>query len=250
MGHPGDPPRIEVAEHDDHVTVWLNRPETRNAIDQEMVSALHEVCAALEARPRVLVLMGRGPVFASGADIRELRERSRFDALRGINSGLFQRIATLPLPTVAAINGPAIGGGAELAYAFDFRLATPTTRFANPEAQLGILPGAGACWRLRELVGVALAREMLLAGRAVDAKEALAAGLVNEVVEADDLLAAVGSLVARMASADPLALQLTKLVMAAPAGAHPRMDDVAQAILFETDEKRRRMTAFLERRPQ
>lgn len=178
-------------------------------------------------------------MFASGADIRELRERGCSDALRGINSGLFQRIAELPLPTVAAVNGPAIGGGAELAYAFDFRIAAPNARFANPEAQLGILPAAGACWRLRELVGVALAREMLLAGRALDAEEALAAELVSEVVEADELLAAAGSLVARMAKADPLALQLTKIAMAAPAGAHPRMDDVAQAILFETDEKRR-----------
>src|SRR5579875_927299 len=97
----------------DRVRVVLDRPGTRNAIGRETVDALHDVCAALEREPRVLVLSGAGGVFASGADIRELRERRRDDALAGINSRLFDRIAALPLPVIAVVDGWALGGGAE-----------------------------------------------------------------------------------------------------------------------------------------
>lgn len=239
---------LRVEEQDDRVVVVLDRPEVRNAIDATMVGELHEVCAELEARPRVLVLTGSGGVFAAGADVRQLRDRRREDALAGINSGVFERVARLPLPTVAAVDGHALGGGAELAYACDFRIATPGARFGNPEPQLGILAAAGACWRLRELVGLGVAREVLLAGRVLDGEQALAAGLVSEVVEPDALLPAAHALVERVLRSDVLALRLTKLALAAPSGAHPRFDDVAQAVLFESEAKQQRMTDFLERR--
>lgn len=241
---------LRVEERDDRTVVVLDRPAVRNAIDAAMVAELHAVCAALEARPRVLLLTGSDGVFAAGADIGQLRERRREDALAGINSGLFDRIARLPMPTVAALDGVALGGGAELAYACDFRLATPRVRFGNPEARLGILAAAGACWRLRELVGEPLAKQVLLAGRVLTAAEALAAGLVSELVEPDALLDTAHALVDRILQADPLALRLTKLALAAPPGAHPRFDDVAQAVLFESDEKHRRMTAFLDKKGQ
>ena len=226
----------------------LSRPETRNAIDVGMIDELHDLCTELERRPRLLVVTGTGPVFAAGADLRQMRERTPEDALRGINSGLFERLAALPMPTVAALNGPAFGAGAELAYACDFRLATPTVRIGNPEVSLGVIPGAGAAWRLRQLVGLSLTRQMLLAGRILDADESLAAGLVDEVVADGDLEAAVGRWVDRLEQGAPLALRLTKLALAAPDGAHPRFDDVAQAVLFGSDEKWERMTAVLERR--
>ena len=232
----------------DRLVVTLDRPEVRNAIDAAMVAELHEVCAELEARPQVLVLTGAGGVFAAGADIRQLRDRRREDALAGINSGVFERISRLPLPTVAAVDGVALGGGAELAYACDFRLATPRARFGNPEPQLGIMAAAGACWRLRELVGEPLAKQVLLAGRVLDAAEAQAAGLVSELHEPGALLDAAHALVDRIVTADPLALRLTKLALHAPPGAHPRFDDVAQAVLFESADKHRRMTEFLERK--
>ncbi|MFI7705120.1 enoyl-CoA hydratase/isomerase family protein [Nonomuraea sp. NPDC049480] len=238
--------KIETAR--DRVLVRLDRPQVRNAIDAAMVADLHEVCADLERSPQVLVITGGDGVFAAGADIRELRERRREDALAGINSGLFDRIARLPMPTIAAVDGPALGGGAELAYACDFRIATPRARFGNPEAGLGIMAAAGACWRLRELVGAPLAKEVLLAGKVVSAEEALAVRLVNELVPEDELLPAADRLAARIARNAPLALRLTKLALAAPPGAHPRFDDVAQAVLFETEDKHERMTAFLERR--
>lgn len=241
------PTTLSIEQREDRTVVVLARPEVKNAIDAAMVAELHEVCTALEARPQVLVLTGSGGVFAAGADIRQLRERRREDALAGINSALFDRIARLPMPTVAAVDGVALGGGAELAYACDFRLATPRVRFGNPEARLGILAAAGACWRLRELVGEPLAKQVLLAGRVLTAEESLAAGLVGELVEPDALLDAAHALVDRILQADPLALRLTKLALAAPPGAHPRFSDVAQAILFESEDKHRRMTAFLEK---
>ena len=239
---------LRVEEQDDRVVVVLDRPEVRNAIGADMVADLQAVCASLEAQPRVLVLTGAGGVFAAGADIRQLRERRREDALAGINSGLFERIARLPMPTVAAVDGHALGGGAELAYACDFRLATPRARFGNPEPQLGILAAAGASWRLRDLVGEPLAKDVLLAGRVLDGEQAHRAGLLTELVEPDALLPAAHALVDRVLRSDHLALRLTKLPLAAPAGAHPRFDDVAQAVLFESDAKQARMTDFLERR--
>jgi enoyl-CoA hydratase len=235
---------VVVEEQADRVVVTLRRPEARNAINAAMVRELHDVCAALEDRPRLLLLTGDGGTFAAGADIAELRERGRDQALQGINSRLFDRIARLPLPTVAAVDGHALGGGAELAYACDLRLATPAATFGNPEPGLGILAAAGACWRLRDLVGASIAKQVLLAGRRLDAEDAYRLGLVAEVVPAGELLKRAHALLDRIARSGPLALRLTKLVVDAPGG-HPVTDDLAQAILFESDEKRIRMDAFL-----
>ncbi|WP_193614468.1 enoyl-CoA hydratase/isomerase family protein [Nocardioides lijunqiniae] len=237
-----------VEELDDRVVLRLNRPEARNAIDQEMVDALHDACALLERDPRVALLGGAGGTFAAGADIGQLRERRRDDALRGINSGIFDRVRRLPMPVIALVEGYALGGGAELAYACDFRLGTPTTKIGNPEPGLGILAAAGATWRLAELVGEPLAKEVLLAGRVLDAAEAHAVRLLNEVVEPDDLLAAGHRWADRIARQAPLAVRLTKTVFHAPREAHPVIDDLAQAVLFETQDKQDRMTAFLERK--
>ncbi|HEY9498424.1 MAG TPA: enoyl-CoA hydratase/isomerase family protein, partial [Terrimesophilobacter sp.] len=139
---------IEVEERADRTHVVLNRPELRNAIDQAMVDELHAVCEKLEREPKLLLISGAGGTFASGADIRQLRERGREEALAGINTKLFQRIAALPMPVIAAIDGYALGGGAELAYAADFRLASTRAKIGNPEVGLGIIAGAGAGWRL------------------------------------------------------------------------------------------------------
>jgi len=235
---------VLVEELDDRVVVTLRRPEARNAINAAMVGELHEICSALEERPRLLLITGADGTFAAGADIAELRERGRDQALQGLNSRLFDRIARLPLPTVAAVDGYALGGGAELAYACDLRLASPAATFGNPEPGLGILAAAGACWRLRELVGASVAKQVLLAGRRLDADDAYRLGLVAAVVPAGELLKHAHGVLDRMARSGPLALRLTKLVADAPGG-HPVADDLAQAILFESDDKRARMDAFL-----
>jgi enoyl-CoA hydratase len=237
-----------IEDRGDRVVLRLNRPEVRNAIDLSVVDALHSACADLERSPRVALMTGSGGTFAAGADIAQLRERRRDDALRGINSGIFDRIHRLPMPVIALVDGYALGGGAELAYAADFRIGTPGTRIGNPEPGLGILAAAGASWRLRELVGEPVAKEILLAGRILDADEALAVHLLSEIVPPDDLEAAGHRLADRIVANAPLAVRLTKQLFHAPRDAHPLIDDVAQAVLFESEEKLARMTAFLDRK--
>lgn len=236
-----------VEERTDRVVVLLNRPEVRNAIDQQMVDELHVVCTALEQNPKVLIIAGVDGVFASGADIAQLRERRRDDALQGINSTIFVRIAKLPMPVIAALDGYCLGGGAELAYAADFRIGTPAVRIGNPETGLGILAAAGASWRLKELVGEPVAKQILLAGRVLGADEALAVDLITGIHEPEVLLDAAHDLADRIGRQDPLAVRITKSVFHAPAEAHPLIDQLAQGILFESEAKFDRMQKFLDR---
>lgn len=237
-----------VEERTDRVVVLLNRPEVRNAIDQQMVDELHVVCAALEQKPKVLIITGVDGVFASGADIAQLRERRRDDALQGINSTIFVRIAKLPMPVIAALDGYCLGGGAELAYAADFRIGTSSVRIGNPETGLGILAAAGASWRLKELVGEPVAKQVLLAGKVLTAEEALAVNLITEIHDAPELMDAAHGLADRITRQDPLAVRITKSVFHAPAEAHPVIDQLAQGILFESEAKFDRMQQFLDRK--
>lgn len=245
-----------VTEGGDRLAVQLNRPAVRNAIDQLMVDELHTVCAYLESTPKVLILSGipgdeaagvKG-IFASGADIAQLRERRRDAALAGINSGIFDRIAKLPMPVIAALDGYALGGGAELAYAADFRIGTPALRMGNPETGLGIMAAAGATWRLKELVGEAAAKEILLAGKVLNGEHCLRVGLISELVEPAGLLAAAHALADRIGAQDPLAVRISKAVFHAPREAHPMIDTLAQGMLFESQAKFERMQAFLDKR--
>jgi enoyl-CoA hydratase len=238
---------VRIERRDDRVIATLDRPEVRNAIDADTVDQLHALCAELEEQPRILILTGAGGVFASGADIAELRERTAEDARRGINSTAFIRVAALPMPVIAAVDGYALGGGAELAYAADIRVASHTARFGNPETGLGILAAAGASWRLKQIVGDARAAELLLTGRVIDADEALAIGLVSSLHDTEALLDAAHAIADRIAANDARATQLTKKVLAAPLDQHPAADIEAQAELFERPEKVARMTAFLDK---
>ncbi len=213
-----------------------------------MVDELHAVCAYLEENPQVAIIVGTDGIFASGADIAQLRERRRDDALRGINNTIFHRIAKLPMPVIAAIDGYALGGGLELALAADFRVATARAKFGQPEAGLGIIAAAGGTWRLRAAVGEPLARDILLAGRVLDGEEALRHQLVSSLAEPEKLEAEALELAGRIGKQDPLAVRITKSVLAMPEGAHPQVDNLAQAILFESEAKFDRMQAFLDRK--
>jgi len=247
---------LRITEVGDRLHAQLHRPEVRNAIDATMSAELHAVCAHLEVSPKILILSGTpghaesgaAGVFASGADIGQLRERRRDDALTGINSAVFGRIAKLPMPVIAALEGFALGGGAELAYAADFRIGTASLRLGNPETGLGIMAAAGATWRLRELVGEPLAKEILLTGRILTGQECLSVSLITELVDAEDLLSAAHDLADRIARQAPLAVRLTKAVFDTPREVHPFIDTLAQGILFESDEKFDRMQQFLDRK--
>lgn len=247
--------RILVEERDGVGTITLNRPEVRNAIDKETIDALHRALDRLADEDRVtcLVLTGAGgKAFAAGADIAQLKERDRGDALRAINSTLFKKLEEFPYPTIAAVTGYALGGGNELAMACDLRVAGRGATFGQPEVGLGILAGAGAIERLPRLVGLGRAKEILYTGRFLDAEEALAIGLVNAVVEDHAVMDAALELARSIQKNDRLALRLTKASLNATARANDQVglaiDAIAQAVCFESEEKHRRMGAFLEKR--
>jgi enoyl-CoA hydratase len=251
--------RVEATDEiGDRVCVFMDRPAVRNAIDETMVNELHVLCDWLERTPSMLIIAGtevndpktgrRQGIFASGANIAQLRERRRDDALRGVNSQVFDRIHRLPMPVIAAIDGYALGGGAELAYAADFRIATPTLKMGQPETGLGISAAAGALWRLKELIGEPRALELLMTGRIIDAAQALELNLVTELHEPEELLTAAHRLADRIGAQDPLAVRITKRVFHMPREAHPHVDELAQAILFESEAKFERMQTFLDKK--
>ena len=230
------------------ITIGFDIPDKRNALGQQMVDEIDAVLTAQRSDPSILVFHSTTPgMFISGADIAELRERTAADARAAINAGLFERIEAHPWPTIAAVDGWALGGGCELAMACDLRIATPESTFGQPELSLGILAGAGGNWRLPALVGPGLARRMLYTGLRIDGAEALDAGLVDQLSTTETLMDDAVALANRMGRNSWRALELTKQALAQHRAATTAFDIEAQAELFESDEKRERMTAFLER---
>ena len=247
--------RVRVEVTDRIATVTIDRPEARNAIDKQTTVELRAALDDLAGRDDVhaLILTGGGEkAFVSGADIAELKARRRADALRGINSSLFRQLEDFPRPTIAAIRGFALGGGCEIAMACDLRVVGESAKLGQPEAGLGILAAAGGTYRLPRLVGVARAKELLFTGGVVTAQEALAMGLVNRVVPDAKVLDEANALARKILEQSPLAVRLAKLAVNAWAkggmDAWRTTEDIAQAVLFEDEEKERRMTAFLEKK--
>lgn len=239
---------LRVERRRSTVLVGLDRPEKRNALDEATVNEFLAVLDEHAREPSVLVIHSTTPgTFAAGADIAELLGRGADDALRSINAGLFERLEAHRWPTIAAIDGWALGGGCELALACDLRLASPAARFCQPELNLGIMAGAGGNWRLAQLVGLGLARRMLYTGAVVDADSALGAGLVDALHPAGELLDAAVALGAEIAKRSWRALELTKLALRIHRPATTTFDIVGQALLFESEEKRDRMSAFIEK---
>jgi enoyl-CoA hydratase len=231
------------------VFVAIDRAERRNALDEATVAELHAVLDRFRNTPSILVIHSAVPgMFVSGADIAELVDRDADDALRAINAGLFDRIESHRWPAIAAIDGWALGGGCELALACDLRLATPAAVFGQPELGLGILAGAGANSRLPATAGLQTARRMLYLGTRLNADEALACGLVDEVVPADALLERAGEVAHRISASSWRAVELTKLALRLQRPSTTSFDLVAQAVCFDSDDKQARMRAFLDRR--
>jgi enoyl-CoA hydratase len=247
--------KVLVSKRDGVATITLNAPQKRNAIDREMVDGLHRVLDELTDCPdtSVLVLTGAGDrAFAAGADIAQLLDRTSGDALGAINSGIFKRIEDFPSPSIAAVRGYALGGGCELAMACDLRIAGSSAKMGQPEVSLGIIPAAGGTYRLPRLVGLGKARELIYTGRIIDAAECLRIGLVNEVVADERVLPRAVEVALEIAAQGRLAVRMAKSTLNALArpgeAAAVGLESIAQAILFDSEDKRRRMTAFLERK--
>jgi enoyl-CoA hydratase len=231
----------------------VNRPEKRNALNLELVTALHRALDDLtrDRSLRAVVIAGSGEHFMAGADIAELRDRGASEALESINGSLFRRVEELPVPVIAALRGFALGGGCELAIACDLRVAAPSTRMGQPEVSLGILPGAGATHRLPRLIGLGRAKELILTGRLVGAEEALAMGLVNRIVPETSVLEEARQWAETIAAQGGMAIRLAKVALNAQrhqVDTSGSLEALAQAFLFESNEKKTRMTAFLDKK--
>jgi enoyl-CoA hydratase len=246
-------------ERDEGVAlVTIDRRAVLNALNRAVLDELRVVMDDLrrDVGVRAVVVTGAGEkAFVAGADIQELERLSPDEAVRYAAAGqdLFDRIAHLEKPVVAAVNGFALGGGCELAMACTLRMASETARFGQPEVKLGLIPGFGGTQRLPRLVGRGRALDLLLTGRTIDAHEALAIGLVNRVVPAAALLAEAKALAGSLAASAPLAMRaigdLVERGMDLPLGEAQAIEASRFGECFRTEDMREGTRAFLEKRP-
>ena len=243
---------------DGHVALCrLNRPEARNALSPELMDELATAVEGFDADPgvRCVVIAGSDDVFASGADIRALRERSFEETLRHPAAAFWRRLAACRTPIVAAVSGWALGGGCELALLCDLIVASETAEFGQPEITLGIIPGGGGTQRLARVAGKQRAMDLVLTGRRIGAREAERLGLVNEVAAAREWLERALELAHRVAARPPIAARLAKQAVLAAEGTPLSAGLEHERRLYElamaTEDRIEGMDAFLEkRRPQ
>jgi enoyl-CoA hydratase/carnithine racemase len=232
----------------------LNRPEARNALSPEMMERLASELERLDPDPEVrcIVIAGTDEVFAAGADIKAMSERSFEQALRHPAAAFWRRVAAVKTPLVAAVSGFALGGGCELALACDMIVASDTARFGQPEITLGIVPGGGGSQRLARVMGKQRAMEYVLTGRRFDAEMALEMGLVNKVVKKGRWLEEALELARTVAERPPIAARLAKqaVLVADETGLSAGLE--GERRLYElsmaTEDRVEGMRAFLEKR--
>jgi enoyl-CoA hydratase/carnithine racemase len=246
------------------VTLTMNQPETRNALtDRSQIDEIVQACESIGADPavRAVILTGAGSAFCSGGNVKDMRDRagifagSPFALRESYRSGI-QRIPlalyNLEAPVIAAINGPAIGAGLDLACMCDIRIASSTARFAESFVRLGIVPGDGGAWLLPRVVGVPKAMELALTGDTIDADAALQCQLVTKVVQPPDLMSEARALAGRIAAHPSHALRLTKRLIRE--AQHVRLDTLLemsaafQALAHYTDDHVEAVNAFLDKR--
>ncbi|PKO63039.1 MAG: enoyl-CoA hydratase [Betaproteobacteria bacterium HGW-Betaproteobacteria-18] len=257
-------PFLLIEREDSILKVRMDSPETRNALTdptqmQEFVDLTKRVRE--DRSIKVVVLSGNGPAFCAGGNVKDMRDRggifggSPYELRDNYRNGI-QRIPLclydLDVPVIAAMNGPAIGAGLDLACMCDVRVAADTARFAESFVKLGIVPGDGGAWFLPRIIGMPKASLMALTGDAIDASTALAWGLVTEVVRADDLDDAAMSIARRMAVNPSHGLRLTKRLLRE--GQHMRLDSLLelsaayQPLAHHTEDHMEAVAAFLEKR--
>ncbi len=235
----------------------VNRPRALNALNSEVLTDLDALIGEIEADEsvRVLILTGSGEkAFVAGADIAEMARLSKAEAEAFGKHGndVFRRLEQLAIPTIAAVNGYALGGGCELSMVCDVRICSDTAVFGQPETGLGITPGFGGTQRLARLIGPGMAKQLIYSARNIKADEALRIGLVNAVYPAEELMAAAEKLAETIARNAPIAVRACK--QAINEGLEQPMDEaiVLEEKLFgncfETEDQKEGMGAFLEKR--
>lgn len=214
-------------------TLTLDRPRRAHAYDRAHLLALQEGFRALAEEVSVVVVQSTGDrAFCGGADLKAMSRSTPLDALDLLSQRVFAELADSPVVTIAAVQGPAIAGGCELALACDLRVVGPGARFALPETRLGLIPAAGGCTRLARLLGQSVARQVILAGASISSAQAVRWGLAWDPV-ADDPRVAAAALATEVGQRDPVALRLAKLVLGAD-GRERSLDAerLAEAVLY------------------
>ena len=237
--------------------VKINNPQSMNALNSEVLSELDTVFASLEKDSQInaVILTGEGRAFVAGADISQM---STMNAAEGKAFGVqgskvFRRIELLPKPVIAAINGFALGGGCELALACDIRIASSKAKIGQPEVGLGITPGFSGTQRLPRIVGEGRAKEIIYTAKAITADEAYRIGLVNKVVEPEQLMDEAIAMAKTIAKNAPVAVALSKEAigrgMQTDIDSAIAIENSLFGICFSTEDQKEGMKAFFEKRP-
>lgn len=237
--------------------IEINRPKALNALNSETLVELEDVIEEVEKDDEIyaVILKGAGEkAFVAGADISEMKDKSVMEGRKFsiLGNKIFRKLENLEKPVVAAVNGFALGGGCELAMACDIRIASSKAKFGQPEVGLGITPGFGGTQRLARLVGLGMAKELIYTGKIINAEEAYRIGLVNKVVEPENLIDEVKTLANTIAAQAPIAVKLVKTAMN-----RGMQCDIDTALMYEceafgecfsTEDQKEGMTAFIEKR--
>lgn len=243
--------KYEVNEHIAKIT--MNRPKALNALNSEVLDELDKCLEEIKANNdlRVLIITGEGRSFIAGADIKEMSELGGLEAKAFGNKGLsvFRKIETLPIPVIAAVNGFALGGGCELAMSCDIRIASNKALFGQPEVGLGLIPGFGGTQRLQRLVGQGWAKYLIYSAENIKADKALEIGLVQDVVEVEELEERVNTLAENIAKQAPIAVKLAKEAINQGAQVDidqaMRIEENAFGLVFTTEDKNIGTQAFI-----
>lgn len=250
---------IRIEQQDYVQLVTLNRPEVRNALSSHVIAGIAELCERLreDHTVRVVIFTGEGEkAFSAGADLKERQGMSEIETLDFVTTiqRTFQLVAELPMPTIAAINGDAFGGGLELALACDMRVMTSTAQMGLTECSLGIIPGAGGTQRLPRLIGISQAMELIFSAKRLSAPEALALGLVNSVAnDAIDARMQAVILAQTIVNNAPLAIRAAKQAILATQekslGDGLVVELASYHEILDSDDRKEGLKAFQEKRP-
>lgn len=243
--------KYEVNGHIAKIT--MNRPKALNALNSEVLDELDKCLDEIKANNdlRVLIITGEGRSFIAGADIKEMSELGGLEAKAFGNKGLtvFRKIETLPIPVIAAVNGFALGGGCELAMSCDIRIASNKALFGQPEVGLGLIPGFGGTQRLQRLVGQGWAKYLIYSAENIKTDKALEIGLVQDVVEVEELEERVNTLAEAIASKAPIAEKLAKEAInqggQVDIDQAMRIEENAFGLVFTTEDKNIGTQAFI-----
>jgi len=239
------------------VVLTLQSPENRNALSRKLLEELNsELEAARKAKARVVIISSDVPkVFCAGADLKERKTMTPDDVAEFVRSlrASFTAIENFPMPTIAAIEGAALGGGLEMALACDLRIAGAAAKVGLPETGLAIIPGAGGTQRLPRLIGPAKAKELIFTGQVLNAQQACDAGIVGEVVEAGNAVDRALEIAAVISSKGPVAVQMAKLAinkgLEVDKASGLSFEETCYAQVIPTEDRLEGLRAFAEKRP-